>query len=93
MISFLRRADDDGCTVVVTNFTPVVRPGYRIGVPEAGRYREVMNSDRAEFGGSGVTNGELCAEQQPWHSQPFSVVLTVPPLATVYIKKEVTMEE
>lgn len=93
VISFLRRADDGECTVVVTNFTPVVRHGYRIGVPEAGRYREVFNSDRAEFGGSGVTNGELCAEPQPWHSQPFSVVLTVPPLATVYIKKEATLEE
>ncbi len=92
VISFLRRADDGECTVAVTNFTPVVRHGYRIGVPEAGRYREVMNSDRAEFGGSGVTNGEFCAERQPWHSQPYSVVLTVPPLATVYIKKEATQE-
>ncbi|MDT8903081.1 1,4-alpha-glucan branching protein GlgB [Anaeroselena agilis] len=93
VISFLRRADNDEHTVVVTNFTPVVRHGYRIGVPEAGSYREVLNSDRAEFGGSGVTNDELRAEPQAWHSQPFSVVLTVPPLATVYIKREAMREE
>jgi 1,4-alpha-glucan branching enzyme len=93
VVSFLRRADDGGFTAVIANFTPVVRYGYRIGVPQAGSYREVFNSDRQEYGGSGVENGELVAEALPWHNQPFSVMLTVPPLAAVYLKLDTTSEE
>jgi 1,4-alpha-glucan branching enzyme len=93
VISFLRRADDGEYTVAVTNYTPVVRHGYRVGVPEGGAYREVFNSDRPEYGGSGVVNGDMRAEPVSWHSQPFSIIITVPPLATVYMKKTATAEE
>ncbi len=93
VVSFLRRADDGDCTAVVVNYTPVVRHGYRIGVPQAGAYCEVFNGDRTEYGGSGVTNGELVAEPLPWHDKPFSVLLTVPPLAAVYLKPVVAEEK
>jgi 1,4-alpha-glucan branching enzyme len=93
VVSFLRRADDGGVTAVIVNFTPVVRYGYRIGVPQAGPYREVFNSDRPEYGGSGVENGELVAEALPWHNQPFLVMLTVPPLAAVYLKPDTNWQE
>jgi len=77
----------DDFTIVVSNFTPVVRYGYRIGVPALGEYREVMNSDDPQFGGSGQRNpGPLLAEPLPWHNQPCSLVLKIPPLATIFIK-------
>jgi 1,4-alpha-glucan branching enzyme len=90
VIAFLRRAEDGQTTVAVCNFTPVVRHGYRIGVPEAGSYNEVFNSDLLPFGGSGQHNPELTAEPISWHNQPFSLTLTVPPLATVYLKCQST---
>ncbi|HWR06504.1 1,4-alpha-glucan branching protein GlgB [Sporomusa sp.] len=73
--------------IVVLNFTPVVRPGYRIGVPEADHYLEVFNSDSPAFGGSGQGNpGELKPENDPWQQQPNTLVITLPPLAAVYLK-------
>jgi len=93
VVSFLRKADDREFTVVVSNFTPVVRHGYRIGVPRTGRYREVLNSDWVKYGGSGVANGAVWAEKVAWHSQPCSLVLTLPPLATVYLRWEAGGEE
>ncbi|MBP2646363.1 MAG: glycogen branching protein [Firmicutes bacterium] len=86
IVSFLRKASDGEMTVVLSNFTPVVRHNYRLGVPKAGEYQEVFNSDATEFGGSGIVNGSLVAEQIAWHTQPCSLVLTVPPLATIYLK-------
>lgn len=74
--------------IVVCNFTPVVRSAYRLGVPDNGRYAELLNSDAAEFGGSGVLNpGEFVANEQPWHDQPYSLELTLPPLAILLLKK------
>jgi 1,4-alpha-glucan branching enzyme len=89
VIVFLRRASDRGdFTVVACNFTPVPHERYRIGVPSAGAYREIMNSDRAEYGGSGVTNeGPLRTEPTPWHNQPCSLTLRLPPLATIVLKR------
>jgi 1,4-alpha-glucan branching enzyme len=73
--------------IVVLNFTPVVRHGYRIGVPEADHYLEVFNSDSPAFGGSGQGNpGELKPETDPWQQQPNTLVITLPPLAAVYLK-------
>ncbi|MDR3590001.1 MAG: 1,4-alpha-glucan branching protein GlgB [Negativicutes bacterium] len=86
IIAFLRKSNSGEATVVLSNFTPVVRHGYRVGVPKAGRYREVLNSDDQQYGGSGQTNGELATEEKNWHNQPYSLCLTVPPLATVYLK-------
>ena len=86
VISFLRRDRQGESILVVCNFTPVVREGYRIGVPAPGEYHEVLNTDAGSFGGSGQGNGVLYSEPIPWHSQDCSVVLRLPPLATVYLR-------
>jgi len=93
IISFLRKSKDGEFTVVICNFTPVVRHDYRIGVPKPGRYREVFNSDLSRYGGSGVENPDLVAEETAWHNQPCSVSVTVPPLATIYMKYEVIQDD
>jgi 1,4-alpha-glucan branching enzyme len=82
VLSFLRRARNGAFVVVVLNFTPVPRHNYRIGVPAAGCYRELLNSDSRYYGGSDLGNGEsLHAGRQPWMGQPASLALTLPPLA------------
>ncbi len=87
VVSFIRKAEDaDDFLVVICNFTPEVRHGYRLGVPKKGVYYEVFNSDEEAYGGSGVKNGDLASEDVPWHSRAQSIVLTVPPLATVYLR-------
>jgi 1,4-alpha-glucan branching enzyme len=90
VLAFLRRARrPEDYLVVVSNFTPVPRPGYRVGVPEARFYREVLNSDAALYGGSGVTNqpGRQAIEL-PCHNQPCSLELTLPPLGVIFLKPE-----
>jgi 1,4-alpha-glucan branching enzyme len=73
--------------VVAANFTPVPRTGYRVGVPQPGYYREIFNSDSAHYGGSNVGNsGGLPADELAWQGQPYSVLLTLPPLAVIYLK-------
>lgn len=88
VISFIRKTKKmQDFVIVVCNFTPEVRYGYRIGVPQSGKYLEVLNSDAAEFGGSGVSNiQELNTEPISWHNQENSLVLTLPPLSTIYLK-------
>jgi 1,4-alpha-glucan branching enzyme len=90
VISFLRFARDRGNYLVfVCNFTPVVRHAYRIGVPAAGQYAELFNSDAAEFGGSNVNNrGLVRAEATEWHGRPYSISITLPPLAVLIFKPE-----
>ncbi|MDA8078863.1 MAG: 1,4-alpha-glucan branching protein GlgB [Nitrospiraceae bacterium] len=90
IISFVRRGRREGDhLVVICNFTPEPRHGYRIGVPEGSFYREILNSDSAEFGGSGVGNGEGAqAAARPWQGKPYSVELTIPPLAVLYLKPD-----
>jgi len=71
----------------VCNFTPVSRWGYRIGVPVPGHYRELLNTDAAAYGGSGVGNlGGVRAESLPWHGRDWSLALTVPPLGSLILK-------
>ncbi|MDD5331015.1 MAG: 1,4-alpha-glucan branching enzyme, partial [Sulfuricella sp.] len=86
VLSFMRKADEDFLAVVV-NLTPVPRLGYRIGVPRPGRYREIFNSDSEYYGGSNMGNGgaDLVAEEIPWMNQPFSIGMTLPPLAGVIL--------
>jgi 1,4-alpha-glucan branching enzyme len=73
--------------IVVSNFTPVVRQFYRIGVPVPGRYRELLNSDKDIYWGSGIFSGEdMVSQEIATHGYPHSLVLTLPPLATIYIK-------
>ena len=87
-LSFLRKAKTTADVVlVVCNFTPVVRTGYRVGVPRAGHWREILNSDAPGYGGSGQGNlGGVEAEPVPFHNQPHSVSITLPPLAAVFFK-------
>ena len=73
--------------VAVVNFTPVVRHNYRVGVPMAGGYQEVLNSDSEIYGGSNVGNqGEVMSAERPSHGHPYSITLTVPPLGFVLLK-------
>jgi 1,4-alpha-glucan branching enzyme len=73
--------------LVVLNLTPVVRHGYRVGLPAAGLWNEVLNTDADSYGGSNVGNlGGVTAEASPHHGQPFSALLTLPPLAVVAFK-------
>ncbi len=73
--------------LVVCNFTPVPRHGYRLGVPSGGGWTEILNTDAESYGGSNLGNGGgVGAEDVPSHDQPASVVLTLPPLATVVLR-------
>jgi len=85
LLAYLRLGNEGTPPVVVVcNFTPQSHYGYRIGVPEAGVYNERFNSDRAIYGGSDQGNaGGVQSEDIPWQGQAHSVVITVPPLATV----------
>ena len=87
VVSFLRRAKaPEDFVLVVCNFTPVVREEYRIGVPAAGRYEEVINTDHARYGGSGIGKATVEAQETPAHGKPYSLALTLPPLATIVLK-------
>ncbi|MGK2913464.1 MAG: 1,4-alpha-glucan branching protein GlgB [Porticoccaceae bacterium] len=75
--------------IAVCNFTPVPHHGYRIGAPHGGHWRELFNSDAELYGGSNLGNaGGVVATTQPSHGQPFSMQLTLPPLATVFLLSE-----
>jgi 1,4-alpha-glucan branching enzyme len=88
VVAFLRHArNPEDHILAVFNFTPVVREGYRVGVPGAGQYAEILNTDAATYGGSGVGNGGVVeAEGTPSHGRPHSVSLTLPPLAALLLK-------
>ena len=73
----------------VANFTPVPRHGYRVGVPSGGTWTEVLNTDGRRYGGSDVGNaGGVVAEAVPWHGQPCSVTLTLPPLGALLLRHD-----
>jgi 1,4-alpha-glucan branching enzyme len=87
IIAFLRRAEDGRFVLVCCNFTPVPRPKYRFGVPEEGFYDEILNTDSELFGGSNMGNGGLVAsEPTAHHGRPFSLNVTLPPLAVVVFR-------
>jgi 1,4-alpha-glucan branching enzyme len=89
IISFIRRAENaSDYLLFCCNFTPVVREGYGIGVPEQGVYEEVLNTDAIEFGGSGVGNGPLESDPEPRHGRPYSISATLPPLAVMAFRKK-----
>ena len=91
VVSFLRRARRaEDYLVVVCNFTPVPRRRYRIGVPDGGFYREIFNSDSMFYGGSNVGNGSgLNTEPAPCHGRPHSLLVEIPPLGGVILKRQV----
>jgi 1,4-alpha-glucan branching enzyme len=90
VLCFLRRVpgeDEKSAVVVALNFTPVPRPGYRIGVPAPGCWLELFNTDASDYGGSGLGNlGGVVASEQPHHGQPASIEALLPPLAMVMFK-------
>jgi len=90
VLSYLR-LDGDQLTLVVLNFTPVVRHGYRVGVPVAGAYREHINTDSVHYGGSNVGNQtSIRTSTQAWMGHPHSLALTLPPLAALILVPEPT---
>ncbi len=88
VLSFTRKArDSNDAIVAVFNGTPVPRHGYRIGVPQIGTWQEVLNSDAELYGGSGVGNyGEVETTPVPWHGQPRSLKLSLPPLGAIFLR-------
>ena len=90
VVSYLRKATDGSYCLVVLNFTPVVREGYRIGVPSLCKYIEIFNSDASIYKGSNVGNGNgLNATNIPWMGHPCSLVMTLPPLAGLILKVDI----
>ena len=89
LLCFTRHGRDaDAMTVVVCNFTPTVHHGLRLGVPRAGTYRECLNTDAAAYGGSNVGTplGVASAQAVAWHGHAQSIVVDLPPLATVFFE-------
>ena len=89
-LSFIRKGrSTKDIILVVCSFTPVMRQNYRVGVPRGGFWKEILNSDAGEYGGSGRGNlGGTEASPIPLHGRPFSITLTLPPLSVVYFKSE-----
>ena len=86
--SFVRKPKSgDDRILCLLNFTPVVRTGYRVGVPGPGFWKEILNTDATPYWGSNVgNNGGIQAEAVPYHGQPYSLAVTLPPLAGVYFQ-------
>ena len=95
VVSFMRRSNDEEDTLVcICNFTPVPRHGYRLGVPHAGEYYELLNSDAERYGGSGLENLQpMPSGPVYWQSCPHSILLTLPPLSTIVLKRRPTVME
>jgi len=85
IISFTRKTEEE-TLIVILNFTPIPRENYRIGVPRAGTYHEIFNSDSEYYAGSNSGNGYIVSEDTPWMNQDQSVNLTIPPLAGIVLK-------
>ena len=90
VISFLRKGKSrDEIVLVVCNFTPVLRTNYRVGVPNGGSWREILNSDARDYGGNGHGNfGAVEASPITFHGRPYSLNLTLPPLSALYFKSD-----
>ena len=86
VLTFLRMDSERRPVAVALNFTPVLRAHYRIGVPGGGQWREILNSDAREYGGSGQRNeGTIDASSVAWHGRPYSLSITLPPLGAVFL--------
>ncbi|MFD0681603.1 MULTISPECIES: 1,4-alpha-glucan branching protein GlgB [unclassified Paenibacillus] len=88
IVTFMRKSKDpEDFLIILCNFTPVTHSQYRIGVPFDGEYIECFNSDMPQYGGSNqFNNGKLKTQTVSWHYQPYSLQLTIPPLATIVLK-------
>jgi 1,4-alpha-glucan branching enzyme len=87
VLSWIRRDKSGGYVICVTNFTPVVRYDYQVGVPEQGRFIEIMNTDSERYAGSGVGNDVLTTSDDASHGRPHSLRVTIPPLATLILQR------
>ena len=89
-LSFLRKSESNGDVILaVFNFTPVLRRNARVGVPRGGFWGEILNSDAADYGGSGQGNqGGVEASPVGWHYKSHSLTITLPPLAAVFFKSD-----
>ncbi|WP_341720172.1 1,4-alpha-glucan branching protein GlgB [Micromonospora sp. FIMYZ51] len=86
-VSFIRIAPDGSTLVCVANFSALPLEDYRIGLPATGAWAEILNTDAHHYGGSGVGNlGTVYAEPLPWHGQPASAALRVPPLGALWLR-------
>jgi 1,4-alpha-glucan branching enzyme len=91
VLAYVRYAKDrEDFVIVANNYTPIPRHGYRIGVPAAGRYEEILNTDAAEFSGSGVRNGPAESEAVEFHGLPQSITISLPPLGSVWLRRSAT---
>jgi 1,4-alpha-glucan branching enzyme len=87
VVSFLRKSRDGDVVAFVVNATPMIRYDYRLGVPNAGFYREIINTDAETYGGSNVGNyGGVYSEDRPWMGREHSALIHLPPLATLAFK-------
>ena len=93
VLVFLRKGGEgEEPVIVVCNFSPVVREGYRVPAPAEGTYRELLNTDASVYGGSNVgNNGQVQAKAVPHHGRDFSLSLTLPPLATLFLSRQATL--
>ena len=88
VLAWIRWGQDGSFVIVAVNFTPAPQTGYRIGVPEAGRYVEILNSDSAYYGGSNLGNaGGINASAGEWMNRPANLEITLPPLAVVVLQR------
>ena len=89
VLSFVRRGEDGSVLACVANFSGAPYEGYRVGLPAAGGWREVLNTDSSRYGGSDVGNlGEIRATTDPWHGRPASAVLRLPPAGVLWLTPE-----
>ena len=87
VFSWLRRGADGSLVAVAVNMSPVPRVHYRLGLPVAGEWEEVLNTDAIAYGGTGSGNlGLVLTVDEPWHGRPVSASIVVPPLAAVWLR-------
>jgi len=86
VLAFARWSRSGQCAIVVCNFTPLARSAYRLGVPQGGAWREVINTDASVYGGSGIGNGKLHADAQGAHGHEQSLLLHLPPLSCLVLE-------
>jgi 1,4-alpha-glucan branching enzyme len=87
VFSFVRNGADGGQLACLSNFSAIPHHNYRVGLPDAGTWSEVVNTDAEIYYGSGVGNlGAVTAEEHPWHGRAASAAVQLPPLATVWLR-------
>jgi 1,4-alpha-glucan branching enzyme len=89
VLSFLRYGNDGSVLACVFNFAGAEHSGYRLGLPRAGRWREVLSTDATVYHGAGIGNlGGVAATDDPWHGRPASAVLALPPMSALWLEPE-----